>query len=46
MGLMNKAGVDLPGPIELIALNDLRQQSEINVVGLGRVTQAFLPLIR
>jgi NAD(P)-dependent dehydrogenase (short-subunit alcohol dehydrogenase family) len=45
-GLVNNAGVGMPGPIELIPANDLRRQFEINVFGLVRVTQAFLPLIR
>ncbi len=45
-GLVNNAGVGVPGPIELLALADLRRQLEINVVGLVSVTQAFLPLIR
>ncbi len=46
MGLVNNAGIYVPGPMELIAENDLRRQFEINVFGLVRVTQAFLPLIR
>lgn len=45
-GLVNNAGVGVPGPIELIATDDLRRQFEINVFGQVRVTQAFLPLIR
>jgi NAD(P)-dependent dehydrogenase (short-subunit alcohol dehydrogenase family) len=45
-GLVNNAGVGVPGPIELIAPDDLRRQFEINVFGQVRVTQAFLPLIR
>lgn len=46
VGLVNNAGVGLPGPIELIAVGDLRRQFEINLFGLVRVTQAYLPLIR
>ncbi|WP_052128972.1 SDR family NAD(P)-dependent oxidoreductase [Neosynechococcus sphagnicola] len=45
-GLVNNAGVGLPGPIELLAPNDLRRQFEVNVIGQVMVTQAFLPLIR
>ncbi len=45
-GLVNNGGVAVPGPIELIAPDDLRRQFEINVFGQVRVTQAFLPLIR
>jgi NAD(P)-dependent dehydrogenase (short-subunit alcohol dehydrogenase family) len=45
-GLVNNAGVGVPGPIEYIAADDLRRQFEINVFGQVRVTQTFLPLIR
>ena len=45
-GLVNNAGVGVPGPIEYLAADDLRRQFEINVVGQVMVTQAFLPLIR
>ncbi|MCB9077743.1 MAG: SDR family oxidoreductase [Anaerolineaceae bacterium] len=46
VGLVNNAGVGVPGPIEYIGADDLRRQFEINVFGQVRVTQAFLPLIR
>jgi NAD(P)-dependent dehydrogenase (short-subunit alcohol dehydrogenase family) len=45
-GLVNNAGVAVPGPFELIALDELRRQFEINLFGQVRVTQAFLPLLR
>jgi NAD(P)-dependent dehydrogenase (short-subunit alcohol dehydrogenase family) len=45
-GLVNNAGIVVPGPIELLPLPDLRRQLEINVVGQVAATQAFLPLIR
>ena len=45
-GLVNNAGIVVPGPIEFLPLADLRRQLEINVVGQVAVTQAFLPLIR
>ena len=45
-GLINNAGIVVPGPIEFLPLADLRRQLEINVVGQVAVTQAFLPLIR
>ena len=45
-GLINNAGIVVPGPIEFLPLTDLRRQLEINVVGQVAVTQAFLPLIR
>ena len=44
--LMNNAGVSINGPIEYVALDDLRRQLEVNVVGLVAVTQAFMPLIK
>jgi len=45
-GLVNNAGIVVPGPVEFLPLPDLRRQLEINVVGQVAVTQAFLPLIR
>lgn len=44
--LVNNAGVVVDGPIEAIALDDLRRQFEINVVGQVAVTQAVLPRLR
>jgi NAD(P)-dependent dehydrogenase (short-subunit alcohol dehydrogenase family) len=45
-GLVNNAGVVVPGPVEAIDLDDLRRQFEVNVIGQVAVTQAFLPLLR
>jgi NAD(P)-dependent dehydrogenase (short-subunit alcohol dehydrogenase family) len=45
-GLVNNAGVGFPGPLELLALDDLRRQLEVNVIGQVAVTQAMLPLVR
>jgi NAD(P)-dependent dehydrogenase (short-subunit alcohol dehydrogenase family) len=45
-GLVNVAGIGLTGPLEYIALNDLREIFEVNVFGQIAVTQAFMPLIR
>ena len=45
-GLVNNAGVAVPGPVELLELDDLRRQLEINLVGQVAVTQAFLPALR
>jgi NAD(P)-dependent dehydrogenase (short-subunit alcohol dehydrogenase family) len=44
--LVNNAGLVVDGPIEAIALDDLRRQFEINVVGQVAVTQAVLPRLR
>jgi NAD(P)-dependent dehydrogenase (short-subunit alcohol dehydrogenase family) len=45
-GLVNNAGIGVPGPLELLPLDDLREQLEVNVVGQVAVTQAALPLLR
>ncbi|MBA2560998.1 MAG: SDR family oxidoreductase [Propionibacteriales bacterium] len=45
-GLVNDAGEGFPGPLEMIGLDQLREQLEVNVVGQVAVTQAALPLIR
>jgi NAD(P)-dependent dehydrogenase (short-subunit alcohol dehydrogenase family) len=45
-GLVNNAGVVVPGPLEFLPLADLRSQMEVNVIGQVAVTQAFLPLLR
>lgn len=45
-GLVNNAGVAVPGPWELLSTEDVRRQLEVNVVGTHCVTRAMLPLIR
>jgi len=45
-GLVNNAGLVVPGPIELIPTPALRRQFEVNVIGHVVVTQCFLPLLR
>jgi NAD(P)-dependent dehydrogenase (short-subunit alcohol dehydrogenase family) len=45
-GLVNNAGVAVPGPLETIPLEDLRHQLEVNLVAYVAVTQAMLPEIR
>ena len=45
-GLVNNAGIFLGGAVELIPLEDLRQQLEVNVIGQVAMIQAFLPLLR
>jgi NAD(P)-dependent dehydrogenase (short-subunit alcohol dehydrogenase family) len=45
-GLVNNAGVGFPGPLELLALEDLRRQLDVNVIGQVAMTQAMLPLVR
>jgi NAD(P)-dependent dehydrogenase (short-subunit alcohol dehydrogenase family) len=45
-GLVNNAGVAIPGPLETIAIEDFRRQIEVNLNGQVAVTQAMLPAIR
>jgi NAD(P)-dependent dehydrogenase (short-subunit alcohol dehydrogenase family) len=45
-GLVNNAGIIVPGPLELLATDDLRRQFEVNVFGVHAVTKAFLPSLR
>lgn len=45
-GLINNAGTEVNGPIEVIPVADLRRLYEVNVFGQVAVTQAFLPLLR
>jgi NAD(P)-dependent dehydrogenase (short-subunit alcohol dehydrogenase family) len=44
-GLVNNAGVTVPGPLLHMPLEEFRQQMEINLVGTLAVTQNFLPLL-
>lgn len=43
--LINNAGVAIGGPMMHVSMEELRHQFEVNVVGLVKVTQAFLPLL-
>jgi NAD(P)-dependent dehydrogenase (short-subunit alcohol dehydrogenase family) len=45
-GLVNNAGVAIPGPLETLSIEDFRRQIEINLTGQVAVTQALLPQIR
>lgn len=45
-GLVNNAGVVVPGPVEFLPLEALRWQFEINTLGPVAMTQAFLDLLR
>jgi len=45
-GLVNNAGIAVGGPLEFVPVEDIRDGFEVNVFGLLRATQAFLPLIR
>jgi short-subunit dehydrogenase len=43
--LVNNAGVAITGPLQHIDIEELIEQFNINVFGVQRVTQAFLPLL-
>ena len=45
-GLVNNAGIVVPGPLELVSHDRFRRQLEVNVLGTHAVIQAFLPLLR
>jgi NAD(P)-dependent dehydrogenase (short-subunit alcohol dehydrogenase family) len=44
-GLVNNAGIAVPGPLLYLPIEDFRRQLEINVTGQLRVIQAFAPLL-
>ncbi|MDB5364762.1 MAG: sdh [Rhodospirillales bacterium] len=44
-GLVNNAGVAVPGPLMHLPIEALRRQFEVNVFGQIAVTQAFLPML-
>lgn len=45
-GVVNVAGIGVPGPFELITPEQLRAELDVNVVGQVALTQALLPLLR
>jgi NAD(P)-dependent dehydrogenase (short-subunit alcohol dehydrogenase family) len=44
-GLVNNAGIAVPGPLLHLAVEEIRHQLEVNVIGQLAVTQAFAPLL-
>ena len=44
--VVNNAGLGLPGPLELLTSDELREQFEVNVVGQLALTRAVLPALR
>jgi NAD(P)-dependent dehydrogenase (short-subunit alcohol dehydrogenase family) len=44
-GLVNNAGIAVPGPLLHLDPEELRRQLDINLIGVHRVTQAFAPLL-
>lgn len=45
-GLVNNAGVGIPGPLEYLPPAEFRRQLEVNLIGPLQVIQEFLPLVR
>lgn len=45
-GLVNNAGIAVPGPLETLPMEDFRRQVDVNLTAQVAVTQAMLPLIR
>jgi NAD(P)-dependent dehydrogenase (short-subunit alcohol dehydrogenase family) len=44
-GLVNNAGIAVPGPLLFLDIDELRHQLEVNVIGQMIVTQTFAPLL-
>jgi NAD(P)-dependent dehydrogenase (short-subunit alcohol dehydrogenase family) len=44
-GLVNNAGIVVPGPLLHLSAEELRRQFEVNVVAVLEVTKAFAPLL-
>jgi NAD(P)-dependent dehydrogenase (short-subunit alcohol dehydrogenase family) len=44
-GLVNNAGIAVPGPLLYVPIDEFRHQLEVNVTGQLVVTQAFAPLL-
>ena len=45
-GLVNNAGIVTAGPLEMVSIEQWRNQFEVNVIGQVAVIQAFLPKLR
>ncbi|NJO06696.1 MAG: SDR family NAD(P)-dependent oxidoreductase [Chloroflexaceae bacterium] len=45
-GLINNAGIVIPGPLEYLPLDDLHTQLAVGLVGQLALTQQMLPLLR
>ena len=44
-GLVNNAGIAVSGPMQHVPIEKIEHQLNVNVLGVIRVTQAFLPLL-
>jgi NAD(P)-dependent dehydrogenase (short-subunit alcohol dehydrogenase family) len=45
-GLVNNAGIGIPGPLETMPIEDFRRQVDVNLSAQVAVTQAMLPQLR
>lgn len=45
-GLVNNAGLAIPGPLEALPMEEFRAQIDVNLTAQVAVTQAMLPLLR
>jgi len=45
-GLVNNAGIAVPGPLEALPLDELRRQFEVNVFAYVAIAQAAIPALR
>jgi NAD(P)-dependent dehydrogenase (short-subunit alcohol dehydrogenase family) len=45
-GVVNNAGIAIPGPLEFLPIAEVRRQFDVNFFGALSLTQAFLPLVR
>jgi NAD(P)-dependent dehydrogenase (short-subunit alcohol dehydrogenase family) len=45
-GLVNNAGIVVPGPLEFLDVAELRRQLEVNVIGQIAVTQKLVGALR
>nr|MDO8088782.1 SDR family oxidoreductase [Candidatus Sigynarchaeum springense] len=44
-GIVNNAGIVKAGPLMDVPVEDMIEQFDVNVIGIHRVTRAFLPLV-
>ena len=44
--LVNNAGYNCAGPVEHVSIDEARRQFEVNLFGLGRLTQLLIPEMR
>jgi NAD(P)-dependent dehydrogenase (short-subunit alcohol dehydrogenase family) len=44
-GLINNSGISIAGPLQHLPIEEFKYNFDVNVFGLMRVTQAFLPLL-